>query len=799
MTAEISEDIFQMASRTSGFWLPVVLDALVKVPQAFCQADSCSIYLRWPAEVAQPVLPLLHLAATTRDENKRHLFDREHSYEVNPDSYWMAAQDAAVTAIKDPAKAGMSQTGRVGLTGWVATFNEVLRIVNLHDWRERDQLAKTLALPMPVWSPLNRHYYDADVSCPKPLLIVPIADRIVRRPRNRSGENERRSVAFGAIRVSTLRQRPRSFSDDALNRLCDFAEALYRFLVDRRALGEPGLDHYFRIWASRGTADVAERVTAAVPDVCRVNSCALFLRSRHGTQYVLRDAHASGLDNKAIDRFNRFREGNRNKLYYEENDEARTTTCLKEHAAVLLRLRSDDRWERVPASLGSLPSTDGAAAGEGASDGRGEDSRPRSDAPGEPDPHGRYLVEVDPSVPRCEFEKTPAFMALVPIRDMGRPRQYVGVLRAVSVTSEDGRASEILNKLELFGDALATVLETSWPHDVERSLRAVLMQLMHGKSENWLLKASQAIEAIGEALDAGAATLWFRVGDKLYSRPELCWLASKYQSQTAFLDLHAFHMRFRDALWPYEIGTGRTGWVAKYGDVVNLKNAGDPHGMGADPQKPYIPSYRQCEFHLPGPLLVVPVMLGPNRSIDGVIRVIRRKDTSHGEFSSAHEEILVNSAQFLAEILREGRPWKAVVSYKSGIDDHLRHVVAGWVKDFGGEVLSLPVPDVTAAEAADRFASFCLEATLAITIATPADQTGKLSDEMKAEFMKFGVTDHLKKRHIVFHRIDAELPTTAMSHHDFVRFEFTPQIDAIMVLYRKFLSTLREWGLVRIG
>ncbi len=586
--------------RLSYLWLPQFLNHLAKTATALCGADGCSIYLK------SPQLKRLMLAATTRAEQRSRLFDTSTSYTLNPRQY---------------ADGRDSYEDEVGITGWVALVGHPINLKSLANEHERADVASDLRaqypgknIPTPRWSPKNRSFYDLREDTARPLLAVPIRF---------GGET------VGVIRVSTVRERPQRFTTEHQHALQELADRLGAFLGRVGLPDDPKRSHVFRVWAAEGRSDLASRITEAVPILFDVDCCSLFLCDPD-ERFVLREAGASRLSRSVKREFDSFRRKYKDDLYYTVGDQSKTATCLQEKAPIVLRRREDESW--VIDGLEGMESTR-------------LQFDPRHEITCLSGPKNDYAHEFPSAETRL--------IMLVPVRDVLNARRIAGLLRIVS-GREHGDVTEMVQQISQFASELADRIGSDWRDERLRDVTAQLEVLAAERParEQWLQRTA---EIIGERLDAGTVTVFLFTKDRREIEPVCSWLSSKYNDELT----KGHHEKFksRPEFRTYRPGQGRTGWVALNGKVLNFKNVRNQDDMrrvmaelGVEDLER---AFDMCELPEPGPALFVPIR-GAGGPIHGVLRVLRRLDTTHGNFVKAHEDVLAAAGALLAGLIEPG-------------------------------------------------------------------------------------------------------------------------------------------------
>jgi hypothetical protein len=624
---EAATRLFASARDISRFWLPPLLDNLASLPPTLCGGDVCSIFLTWDGR--------MHLAATTRRETKRRLFDPMVSYTVDRDDLARAARDYLEREIVNRD---------AGLTGWVGAFDCVLNLKDQRDDSERRAIAERENLPFPVWSDRGGGFFD--FAGPRPLLSVPM------RYRNK---------VYGIARVHTLRADARPFSADQEKRLLDFSQQLAAFLVEGELL-TTGLEHYFRIWAAEDGAELARRITDAVPHLFGVDCCSFFQRDGED-RFVLQYAGASErLRANPEDRrhFEQFTTAGIRRLYYQADSRSKTGLCIARQAPLLLqRAEEAQQWSIVVGA-------------------------PLDDGLREFDQIGGRLINYGDSQAETGCELMPHrshSILLVPVRDTINPRMLAAVLRVVSTRSDLDEKS--LFELVEFAEGLADRHGETTRRQIQNESSQKLIEQL-GKLEPESDKWGAAVRIITRALDADAATIFLRSNEGTYkAQPSYSFLnedlIERYQPTHLAL-LRKVHRDFQQLLpgKVYKSGEGRTGWTADHTAVLNLKDLDDKEelkrwGVTCSPSDTEM-LHPFCEIRHPGPFIAAPISLGPRTQVEGIVRALRWRDSPQGPFSQAHELILSTCTTLLAGLQRVWATRAVVISYGSkyaGIKDEL--------------------------------------------------------------------------------------------------------------------------------
>ena len=310
----MAERFFTLVNKQSRFWLPAVLNEIARIPPSLCRGDGCSIFLVHGEDETRR----LHLAATTRRERFSDLFEPRISYSVNPKELTSAAELYDRHGIRVPD---------ASLSGWVAAFNYPLNIKDLHKEPEL-RAAGTDGRPRPVWSEKSRGPQDDNVNVPRPFLCVPM----------RACADSPTESVVGVIRIATTGLRSVPFEDSAQASLQEFANALADFLVECGALTSKELSYAFSIWSASDAAELADRITKAVPMLFDVECCSCFLRDPLG-RFVLRKSNPR----TTSETFQKFVDGNVDKLFYKAGDGSKTALCIDTQLPIVL-VRENQRW-----------------------------------------------------------------------------------------------------------------------------------------------------------------------------------------------------------------------------------------------------------------------------------------------------------------------------------------------------------------------------------------------------------------------------------------------------------------------
>lgn len=711
--------LFTIARKVSRLWLPPLLENLAALVPAICDADGCSIFLLWNER--------LHLAATTRQNQKPRLFDRALSYAATPELL-----SAAATYYREHNVVNLDG----GLTGWVAAFDRELNLKNLRDEQERQDIADSLKLPLPLWSDRLRGHFDWEGT--RPFLAVPMrhADKGV----------------CGVIRAYSIRANPRPFTDAHCRKLIEFGQALAAFLVTHNLL-ETGLEEYFRLWAARDGHEFGRQLTGAVPRLFNMDCCTFFARDDED-RFVLRYASAApNLPDDDRRHFDLFFAESRDRLYYDAKVDSKTSLCIKQQRALLLR-HSDGKWEIM-----------------GESDSSSRESLQRESNPQFLDAHPRDVkCELDPAHSRS--------ILLVPVRDAINPRKLSGVLRVVSA-KPDSASESALAELQQFAAPLAERLGHTLRQDVERDVCQRLIDQIRefpatSSDSNWHMAARIA----GKALGADAVTIFLTEGDRLRSKPSYTFLNEDQIRMDQPLDVQDAikreHQAFTYTLLPqlsYGIGEGCTGWAARERRVLNLRNSDDEAELRAyGIRHPFPQTFGEIQHA--GPFIAAPISLGPGETVDGVVRGVRCRSSSQGPFSVSHELILSAFATMLAGVSRVWRPLapleppvrRLVISYSNAqVKDELCRFLAA----IDVEGLHLGVTP-TGNDVSSAFEEIMRRAAGAIVIATPRGVDGSISVNVENEIGQLlsrfpNRLLLLKDRHAVISALGRGLPTIEFS------------------------------------
>lgn len=620
--------LFSRISQVTRFWLPPLLADLSKVPPTLTNADNCSIFVKDPEQ------EWLWLAATTRSELRGRLFQEDSRYSTN------------LEQIRRASELFYSKTGRLpeheGVTAWVGATETPLQIRNLHS---KEELQAIEPFP-PVWSYKHRALPDDDDRFLRPMLIVPM-------------HHEERLV--GVVRVTSSRTEAVEFRADAMSQLQSFADSLGPFLSSARAL-EPEAKHYFQIWCAQNREEAAERITQAVPSLVGAGHCSLFLRDT-ANRFVLQKS-----SNKE------FEDANRSELYYtgDASDGSKTGLAIRLQSPISIYRDGSDH----PFKLDEFTTADIEPGVLDAQSG------------------GQYISETlrrDPPKPHCELpaEETSCIIC-VPVNDVISPyKRIAGILRVpsehVSQADDESAADarkRIMQEVDAFANDLASVIAGAWTEGLQREARRKLIARLgeikqdiqdpEKKTEALLCAAA---EITCDALEASGASIFLRNAEGvLETRKGYVWLAHKlYAHQNSDFRQHFENeYQLRADRLQFERGEGATGRAYDSGTVLNLRdvqNAGELEDAGGEPS-----SRPECyEVANPGPFLAAPLFIDDDEIPDGVIRVVRRKETSHGPFSLWHETVLETCAGILAEILRTVRA-RAIISYSESEPDATRFI-----------------------------------------------------------------------------------------------------------------------------
>lgn len=659
--------LFESVGRASRAWLPPLLDNLATIPPTVCDADGCSIFLMQQDR--------LYLAATTRREARRQLFDPELAYTVD--------QVRLRRAAKDAAKRRRNPDG--SFTGWVAAFDQPL---NLEDQKE-NQASKQWArgIPSPVWSNRGGGFFPSPSK--RPFLAVPMRHK---------------GSVYGVIRIVRFRAEAQPFVAQDEQRLLAFGAHLAAFLVDHDLL-KLGLEHYFRIWAAEDGHEVAVRITEAVPDLFNVDCCSFFQRDSEN-RFILQHSAASELLKKNSGDYNHFlafEEGSKGNLYYLADGSSKTSACIQTQGPLLFG-RDSKTWTLLH-------------------------GRPEA-APFATESGGAFLDPGRASQDaKCEIHpRRSKSILLVPVRDIINPLQLAGVIRVVS-TQRHRLSQANLVELDQFGRSLEHWLgETTRREIQEQAVRHLIEKLgnlaREGKpaSQKW----SAAAEIVAQGLNADAVTIFVQKDGFLEAEP--AWSYLKPDQPDMLVAQHGLFCKFVGTM-KYAIGQGRTGWPARYRRVLNLKDLDDLLELqrwNVEPG-PFEPranegSHRYCELPDPGPFIAAPILDPHSTNVAGVIRALRVRDTYQGPFTTAHELILGTCATTLAGFLRVGEP-TVVISYA---DAKLKDQLSSILKAINVTPISTggTAPD---SDAARQFEQFLDRAAAAVVIATPVQKSTKAS------------------------------------------------------------------------
>lgn len=730
---------FEYAHGVTRFLLPAFLQDLVRVPLSLCDADSCSIYLRSRTDREQE---RAFLAASSRAEQRRHLFEHGSSYSIDPLELRQAG---------DP-RYGHKYAASVGagLTGWVVAFGRTLNLANIADPEERARHRRD-GLPQPVWSLRNRNTPDWDP--PRPMLIVPMIAGGDRRTR-------------GAVRVTRYRQDGSSFTDGQQAELEAFAGRLAEFLLGHELLGD-GLHHYFRIYAAQDMWQQAKRVTKAVPALFGVDTCSFFLRDA-ADRFVLQDgAAAEHLDGASKEHFDAFLQHNRGRLYYEEGAGSKTGYSLKRRAPLVLLRDEAGRWDPGPGTLGE------AAALLG-----GENN-------------GRYLAGGPPRL-RCELPENRAnWVLFAPIRDEISPRKLAGLLRAVS-TRRPEDPERILHEVHQFAVDLAALIRSSWKAQLQRELRQKLLEEL-ARADSVEEKLESAAELVRRSLDADAVTLYLHSEERseLATRTGYSRLRPELRQIPSFARHHAEFVAHATAA-PLDCRPeagghvrGRTVWAFHNRRVLNLDDLTDPHELERAGVRPaQLPI---CELASPGPFLAAPISLG-GTLVEGVVRAVRTKPTAFGGFSTTHEQILESAATMLAGLLKASRRPAVVISYPSERLETVK-TIAGMLEDIGLEALFLE--DRPGPYPIEAFQRLVERASCGVVLLTPGADL-KPSHEVVDEVGYIQAS--LPGKHVLLVQDGTDVPAMLLGPD--VRISFPSSPGGAFQAVPALLERLRQWGLL---
>lgn len=717
-------EFFSLASTYSRFWLPSLLHEFAKIPPTFCRGDGCSIFL------VHGNVPRLHLAATTRGEMRPRLFDESYHYSVDKARLLLAAERWLEER---------ETTNDASLTGWVVAFDRPLLINNLHDDKELEQVGSRLRVPRPVWSYKNRGPQDHNTQVARPFLCVPM--------------HAPKHGVVGAIRVATSSRAPESFDEDDQRKLQDFADALGCLLQESGMLDARGLEHFFRIWGAEDVAVLGEAITQAVPALFDVECCSLFLRDPF-ERFVLRNA-ASRLPG---DHFQKFLAGNRGNVFYRRGDESKTSLCIESQRPVILMRDSEWRIETPHRIFDGVPLR--LASG------------------------GGYLGSVPSVLCECPHDDTKSIL-LVPVRDVLSAHLPAGVLRIVS-REKILDPSRVVTEILHFADDLAGVIGKTWQADLQRRARQDIVTQLAGRHTPYEQKLQTAAKIICTAINAGAVTIFTRMRDSqlLVTKPEYAVLADRYRENEGIQQHHEAFKQHRET---YEDGLGRTGWVARNNKVLNLKNLHDRKELEEYDIRDRPVSL--CELENVGPFLAAPISKGPDSKCEvvGVIRAVRRLQSTHGAFSVAHEEILAACGAMLATVLESAR-WKAVVSYCTQAMPTLV-IVRRWIEKLGGECLALV--DRSSSEPVDNFRELLNRADCGVVIMTD-DDNGKPSESVHDEAVLMLAHPQVGAHRIILRTDRVDYRTRALPGAGAKEINFSRDPGGIHGVHEEFSDAVKE-------
>lgn len=733
--------LFDTASSISRFWLPPLLDNLATLPPTLCEGEGCSIFLVWHDH--------LYLAATTRRGLKERIFGDDTSYHIDPEVLRAAEEDYRREADHP--------TWRSGLTGWVAAFNRPMRITDLRKGSELDALADSATrIPRPVWSNRSRGFYDWEG--PRPFMAVPM----------RHADDVK-----GVVRVSTIRSPAQPFTIEQQQKLQEFADQLADFLMGQQLLSE-GLEHYFRLWAAQDGEVLARRISRAVPQLFSVDCCSFFHRDSEGRFVLRQSAAAEKLEGDAKRHFEDFRRANLGNLYYQA-DRSKTGQCILHQAPLLLkRNHKTNQWE---SEMGKV------------------------EMPLEEESSGSFLEEREDDLPHCELDpRQSRAILLVPIRDTINPRRLAGILRVVS-TDAAQLDERVFRELAHFASGFAHYLGETTREEIERGVYHQLIRRL-GKpteaSELW----RTAAEVAAQALEADAVTIFRMEQETLVSEADHSYLNQELIRRDLPLDefqkekqqFQRFCAVLRDQA--YRKGDGRTGWPAKHGRVLNLKDLTDTQELERlKVECKEKPPDIYCEISNPGPFIAAPISLDPDAEVDGVVRALRRRRSPRGPFSVAHELILSAVGTRLAGLSRLlPQPTPAVVISYCGTFSHYKEELVRFLTAMGVRALALDAA-MPATNPIDSFDELIGQASAAIVLCTPDQETRRArgvylepSANVTAELVQ--LSRNLPGRVAVIKERSVTLPEMSVTPDYQLQFVIETDIHPVLI---ELAELLRKW------
>lgn len=730
--------LFTAATRISRFWLPSLLDEMIALAPSLTGADNSSLYLL--------IGDRLELAATTRTELRRHLFQSHADYSVNPESLRLASEGHYAPY---PSRTAPRE---IGLTGWVCAFDKPLNVPNLLDEPQRKAYFQSVAgndLPLPVWSERNRRLVDSEGA--RPILIVPVHGRKDNRP-------------IGALRATTFRSAAPPFTAGAVARLQGFADSIGAFLEENTLL-EPRLSHYFRIWCANDLTIQAREIAEAVPALFGVEACSLFLRDIEGRFLLATTALHRRVGGVNRTHFESFRDANVRNLFYqaEENAQAPSKTGFalsRNIPTVFRRAEPGSAWACANAEPGDF----GTECG------------------------GSHLA-FEPDV-RCEFPvNVSKTICLVPVPDKISYRHVGGIIRVVSTrVLPSDEEKQLIAELDVFAGGLAGLLsKTSYEQRV-RAVRDVLLQRLGSKAAPDTGRLDEdtrddliayAASLLLEALDANAVTIFISSDKKLKTSPRFTALGTGLPASTI---KHFENFRSKASTVVYPFANGRTGWVAANNAVLNLPDLRDKaelNRLGISETH----GAANCELDEAGAYIAAPISEGPHHAVHGAVRAVRHRRSGQGSFSAQHESILLALGPVLSSIVTPP-PTRVIVSYptalKETLDDlevFLRH----------SKIELCYLEDRSANDAGERFRLLAEGCNGGIVIWPFGDRT-EIAFEYGWIQARFG------SRHVVLALNGVAVPSVRIQDNDGNVIRYGANPGDIKRQWGRVLDLIRTWG-----